>query len=66
MATDYSSSPVTSLGKIIFAVGCGLLTALFRVKGNLPEGVTYAILIMNVASPLIERLTKPKAFGEVK
>ncbi|MBC7088401.1 MAG: RnfABCDGE type electron transport complex subunit D [Tissierellales bacterium] len=66
MATDYSSSPVTSKGKIIFAIGCGLLTALFRVKGNLPEGVTYAILIMNVASPLIEKLTKPKVFGEVK
>lgn len=66
MATDYSSSPVTKNGKIIFAVGCGLLTALFRVQGNLPEGVTYAILIMNVASPLIERFTKPKVFGEVK
>lgn len=66
MATDYSSSPVTKNGKIIFAIGCGLLTALFRVQGNLPEGVTYAILIMNVASPLIERFTKPKVFGEVK
>ena len=66
MATDYSSSPVTPMGKIIFAVGCGLLTALIRVKGGLPEGVTYSILIMNVATPLIERLTRPKVFGEVK
>ncbi len=66
MATDYSSSPVTPMGKIIFAVGCGLLTALIRVKGGLPEGVTYSILIMNVAAPLIERLTRPKVFGEVK
>lgn len=66
MANDYSSSPVTPMGKIIFAVGCGLLTALIRVKGGLPEGVTYSILIMNVATPLIERLTRPKVFGEVK
>lgn len=66
MATDYSSSPVTPLGKIIFAFGCGLLTALIRVKGGLPEGVSYSILIMNVAAPLIEKYTRPKVFGEVK
>lgn len=66
MATDYSSSPVTPLGRIIFAFGCGLLTALIRVKGGLPEGVSYSILIMNVAAPLIEKYTKPKVFGEVK
>ncbi len=66
MATDYSSSPVTPLGKIIFALGCGILTALIRVKGGLPEGVSYSILIMNVAAPLIEKYTKPKVFGEVK
>jgi electron transport complex protein RnfD len=66
MATDYASSPVTPKGRIIFAVGCGLLTALIRVKGGLPEGVSYAILIMNVATPLIEKLTRPKVFGEVK
>ena len=66
MATDYSSSPVTPLGKIIFAFGCGLLTALIRVEGGLPEGVSYSILIMNVAAPLIEKYTKPKVFGEVK
>lgn len=65
MATDYSSSPVTPVGKIIFAVGCGLLTALIRVKGGMPEGVSYSILIMNVATPVIERWTRPKVFGEV-
>jgi electron transport complex protein RnfD len=66
MATDYASSPVTPKGKIIFAIGCGLLTALIRVKGGLPEGVSYSILIMNVATPLIEKFTRPKVFGEVK
>jgi electron transport complex protein RnfD len=55
MATDYSSSPVTPIGRIIFAVGCGILTALIRVKGDMPEGVSYSILIMNVATPVIER-----------
>lgn len=66
MATDYSSSPVTSKGKIIFAIGCGLLTAIIRVKGGMPEGVSYSILLMNIASPIIEKFTKPKVFGEVK
>ncbi len=66
MATDYSSSPVTPKGRIVFAIGCGILTALIRVKGGSSEGVMYSILIMNVATPLIERLTKPRVFGEVK
>ncbi len=66
MATDYSSSPVTPKGRIIFALGCGILTALIRIKSNMPEGVSYAILIMNVASPVIEKWTKPRVFGEVK
>lgn len=66
MATDYSSSPVTPNGKILFGIGAGVLTALMRVKGGMPEGVSYAILLMNVASPLIERFTKPKVFGRVK
>ncbi len=66
MATDYSSSPVTSTGKIIFGIGAGLLTALIRVKGGMPEGVSYAILLMNVASPVIDKFTKPKVFGRVK
>lgn len=65
MATDYSSSPVTPKGRIIFAIGCGLLTALIRVKGGMPEGVSYSILIMNVATPVIEKWTRPRVFGEV-
>lgn len=66
MATDYSSSPVTPLGRIIFAVGAGILTAIIRVKGAYPEGVSYSILLMNVATPLIEKFTKPRVFGKVK
>ena len=66
MATDYATSPVTPKGRIIFGVGAGVLTALFRIKGGMPEGVSYAILLMNVATPVIEKFTKPKVFGEVK
>lgn len=66
MATDYVTIPTTDLGKIIFAVGCGVLTALIRVLGNMPEGVSYAILIMNVFTPLIDKYIQPKVFGEVK
>lgn len=66
MATDYSSTPVTPKGKIIFGIGAGLLTAIIRVKGGFPEGVSYSILLMNVASPLIEKFTGPKVFGRVK
>lgn len=66
MATDYSSSPITPKGKIIFGVGAGILTAIIRVKGGMPEGVSYAILIMNTVTPVIEKFTKPKVFGEVK
>ena len=66
MATDYSSTPQGTNGKIIFAIGCGLITALIRTKGNMAEGVSYSILLMNVASPLIERLTKTEAYGEAK
>ena len=63
MATDYSTSPITNNGKIIFAVGCGILTVLIRVKGGMPEGVSYSILLMNIITPIIERFTKPKVFG---
>ncbi len=63
MATDYASSPVTPKGQIIFALGCGLITTLIRVFGGYPEGVSYSILIMNLAVPLIERFTEPKIFG---
>ncbi|AOY76843.1 RnfABCDGE type electron transport complex subunit D [Clostridium formicaceticum] len=66
MATDYASSPVTPRGRIIFAFGCGLLTSLIRLYGAYPEGVAFSILLMNVASPLIDRYTSPRVFGEVK
>lgn len=66
MATDYSTTPVTPLGQIIFGLGAGALTALIRVKGGFPEGVSYSILLMNVASPLIEKFTAPKIFGRAK
>ncbi len=63
MATDYTTSPMTKKGITIYAVGCGLLTILFRLYTGMPEGVTYAILLMNVATPIIDRFTKPKQFG---
>lgn len=66
MATDYSSSPVTPRGQIIMGVGCGILTAVIRLYGGYPEGVSYSILIMNVLTPLIDRYTMPKIFGEAK
>lgn len=64
MATDYTTSPVTKKGKIIFAIGCGIITVLIRFFAALPEGVSYAILLMNILVPHIERLTIPKVFGE--
>ena len=66
MATDYSSSPITPRGQIIFALGCGIITSVIRLWGGYPEGVTYAILLMNVAAPLIDKYTIPKIYGEVK
>jgi len=66
MATDYSSSPVTPKGQVIMGVGCGILTAVIRLLGGYPEGVSYSILIMNIATPLIDKYTMPRVFGEVK
>jgi electron transport complex protein RnfD len=63
MATDYTTSPMTKKGIVIYAFGCGLLTMLFRLFTNMPEGVSYAILLMNVAVPMIDRYTKPARFG---
>ena len=60
MATDYSTSPSTKWGKIIFGVGCGLVTILIRFWGNLPEGVSYSILLMNILTPYISKLTRNK------
>ncbi|NLS44440.1 MAG: RnfABCDGE type electron transport complex subunit D [Firmicutes bacterium] len=66
MATDYVTSPVTPKGKVAYGIGCGVLVALIRLYGGYPEGVCYAILIMNAATALIERYTLPRKFGEVK
>lgn len=66
MATDYATSPMTNKGKVIFAFGCGLLTVGIRVFGNYPEGVSFAILFMNVVCPLIDRYVKTKPFGAIE
>ncbi len=63
MATDYVTSPITKRGKVIYAVGCGLLTVFIRYFGAYSEGVSYSILIMNLFVWYIDRLTKPKVFG---
>jgi len=63
MATDMVTSPITRKGKWVFAVGCGIFTMLIRLKGGYPEGVSYAILLMNTATPLIDLYTKPKIYG---
>lgn len=64
MATDYSTTPVTPAGQWIFGVGCGIITMLIRLWGGYPEGVSYSILLMNVATPLIDRFTRPRILGE--
>lgn len=66
MATDWVTSPITKKGRIIFGVGCGLLTVLIRTMGGYPEGVCYSILLMNLVTPLIDRYTKARVFGGVK
>lgn len=66
MATDYVTSPITPWGKLVYGVGCGLITFAIRTWGAYPEGVTYAILLMNVAAPLIDRGFRPRKYGEVK
>ena len=66
MATDYVTSPTTPLGKIIFGIGAGLITVLIREWGIYPEGVSFAILIMNILNPYIDMLTARKLFGGEK
>lgn len=66
MATDYVTSPITPMGKVIFGICLGLLTGVFRVFGNSAEGVSYAIIFSNLLVPLIEKVTVPRAFGVVK
>lgn len=65
MATDYVTSPVTSWGKVIFAVGCGFITFMIRRYGTLHEGVSYAILFMNILTPYINKWTTTKPFGTI-
>jgi len=65
MATDYVTSPVTRKGMMIFGAGCGVITVLIRLFGAYPEGVSFSILLMNAAVPLIDRYTKPKVFGSL-
>lgn len=66
MATDYTTTPTTPLGLFIFGAGCGILTFLFRNFGGYPEGVSFAILLMNILVPQIDKFTVPKKFGEVR
>ena len=64
MATDYSTSPMYWAGKIIFGIGCGILTVCIRVYGGYPEGVGFAILIMNAFTPILDKFFRPKVFGD--
>ena len=66
MATDYATTPSTSWGRIIFGVGCGVITVLIRTFGSYPEGVSFSILFMNILTPLISAWTRKKPFGGVK
>ena len=63
MATDYVTSPVSKKGKVIFGAGCGVLTCLIRFYANYPEGVSFAILLMNIVTPYIDMLTRAKPVG---
>jgi electron transport complex protein RnfD len=63
MATDYTTSPMSASGKMVFAAGCGILTSVIRLWGGYPEGVSYSILLMNLVVPLIDRAFLPKRFG---
>ena len=66
MATDYATCPLSRKGRILMGLGCGIFTFVIRAYANYPEGTSFAILFMNVLTPLIDRYTMPKCFGEVK
>ena len=66
MATDYTTSPVTKVGRLIYGFGCGLLTVAIRYLGAYPEGVSFAIMIMNLLVWYIDRATMPRVFGQKK
>lgn len=63
MATDYATTPITTKGKIVFGLGCGIITFIIRRFGSYPEGVSFSILLMNVLTPYIEQLTRTKVLG---
>lgn len=63
MATDYVTSPLTRKGQFVFGLGCGLLTFVIRKWGGYPEGVSYSILLMNAATPIIDRFVRPRRYG---
>ena len=65
MITDYVSTPLSTRGKVVFAFGCGLITCLIRFFGQYPEGASFAILLMNILSPYIEKWCAPRPFGAV-
>ena len=66
MATDYTTTPSTKWGRVVFGFGCGIITVLIRIFGNYPEGVSFAILFMNILTPYINVWTRKKPFGGVK
>jgi electron transport complex protein RnfD len=66
MATDYVTSPMTPKGQLIYGTGIGIITVIIRVFGAYPEGISFAILIMNGFTPLINRYVKPRRFGVTK
>jgi len=66
MATDYTTSPLTTKGKIIFGIGCGLITMVIRLFGSYPEGVSFSILLLNILTPHIDNLTRSKIYGGVQ
>jgi len=66
MATDYVTSPVTKLGQVVYAIGCGVLTIVIRYFGGYNEGVSYAILVMNCCVVLLDRIGRPTKFGAPK
>ena len=66
MATDYATTPLTTKGKLVFAIGCGLITFIIREFGTYPEGVSYSILVMNILTPQIDKFTMNKPFGVKK
>jgi len=66
MATDYATTPISPIGKIVMGIGCGFLTVMIRFFGGYPEGVSYAILIMNIFVPTIDKYIKPNVYGRVR